>query len=232
VTLTSEWSRYRWRPLTGPVAGLVDGEGYFHRRPEAVAANADPDAVEDEMAAQIERALSDGIRPTHIDAHMGTAFLPQFIERLWKLADRYRLPLPVCRDMIRLFDIVRMHGLDLGYFREVLAEAERRRDPVFETFFIGFTPEGQTAETFYASMANDASEGQHWLAMHANSPDDLATYAPHMARAREAEYRCFSDKRSADLFGDAALINWHDLKLPEARPEAGPPHRPEAARPH
>src|SRR5690606_13200704 len=29
LVLTSEWTRYRWRPLTGPMASLVDRDGYF-----------------------------------------------------------------------------------------------------------------------------------------------------------------------------------------------------------
>lgn len=211
ITLTSEWSRYRWAPLTGRVKGLVDDEGYFHRRPDAVLANAEPKAVEDEMAAQIERALGDGIRPTHLDAHMGTAFLPAFIERFWALGDRYGLAVPLCRNISVLFDIVRLGKIDESYFRELIVEAERRGDPVFESFLIGFTPEGESAGDFYRAMALRAPEGLHWLAMHANAPDDLGYFAPHTVRARNAEYALFSDPASAGLFGDARLVNWGDL---------------------
>lgn len=216
ITLTPEWDRYRWRPLTGSVAGLVDDEGYFHRRPGAVVAHADPRAVEYEMAAQIERALADGIRPTHIDAHMGTAFLPPFIERLWALARRYDLPLPVCRDPSALFSIVGMGGHDPGYLGELIAEAGHRGDPVFDSFLIGFTPEGASATDFYATMIDKAPKGLHWLAMHANAPDDTATFAPRMVWPRTEEYRLFASPEAAGLFEGAQIVNWFDLGRTEA----------------
>ena len=44
LTLTSEWSRYRWRPILGEdtVPGLVDHEGYFWDNVAQVAKNATP----------------------------------------------------------------------------------------------------------------------------------------------------------------------------------------------
>jgi predicted glycoside hydrolase/deacetylase ChbG (UPF0249 family) len=33
LTLTAEWQDYRWKPLIGPRGGLVDDDGFFHRRP-------------------------------------------------------------------------------------------------------------------------------------------------------------------------------------------------------
>lgn len=211
LTLTSEWSRYRWRPLIGPRAGLVDHEGFFHRRPEAVVANADASAVEDEICAQIERVLADGIQPTHLDAHMGTAFLPPFIERLWNIATRYGLPLPICRKPSALFRIVGLPEADDGFFRELAREAERRGDPVFDDFLIGFTPEGESAAAFLSAMVATAPTGLHWLALHANATDDTYVLAPHMVWPRQAEYRLFSEPGSASVFAGCNVVNWHDL---------------------
>lgn len=221
LTLTSEWSAYRWRPLLGGRAaeagGLVDAEGFFHRRPEMVAANADPQAVEDEMAAQIERALADGIRPTHLDAHMGTAFLPPFVGRLWALADRYGIPAVLCRDVAALFRVVRLPDADTGPLSEIVAEAARRGEPVLDTFLIGFTPDGASAAEFFGAMLDGAGEGTHYLALHANAPGDMAgvapQLAPHMAWPREAEYDLFRDPDSATLFAerDIAVVGWRDL---------------------
>lgn len=216
LTLTSEWSRYRWRPLIGPQAGLVDHEGFFHRRPEDVVANADPGAVEDEICTQIERALADGIRPTHLDAHMGTAFLPPFIERLWNVAARYGLPLPLFRNPSALFRIVGLPAADDSYLRELAREAERRGDPVFDDFLIGFTPEGQPAAAFVSAMVNAAPSGLHWLALHANAPDDTHVLAPHMVWPRQEEYRLFARPDSVSVFNGCNLVNWLDLTAQEA----------------
>ncbi|HET7560131.1 MAG TPA: polysaccharide deacetylase family protein, partial [Limnochordia bacterium] len=83
LTLTSEWRYYRWRP-TAPltsVPGLLDGEGFMWREPEEVSAHASPTEVEIELRAQIEQALAFGIRPTHLDSHMGTLYYdPRYLQ--------------------------------------------------------------------------------------------------------------------------------------------------------
>lgn len=91
LTLTSEWDACRWAPLSGPVAGLVDEEGYFHRRTEE-ARQAPPEAVARELRAQLERALAWGLDVTHMDAHMGAAAWPPFFPALAELALGYGVP--------------------------------------------------------------------------------------------------------------------------------------------
>jgi predicted glycoside hydrolase/deacetylase ChbG (UPF0249 family) len=95
LTLTSEWSEYRWPPLSGKssVPGLVDKEGALWRSVEEVVAHATPDEVEKEIRAQVERAQEMGFTPTHMDTHMGTLFAtPAFMERYVKLAIEYHIP--------------------------------------------------------------------------------------------------------------------------------------------
>lgn len=76
LTLTSEWSEYRWVPLAGKnnVPGLVDNEGALWPTVESVATHATAVEVEAEIKAQLERALQMGFTPTHFDSHMGTLF--------------------------------------------------------------------------------------------------------------------------------------------------------------
>ncbi|MCL4685601.1 polysaccharide deacetylase family protein [Myxococcota bacterium] len=94
LTLNAEWSRYRWGPVAGrrAVPSLVDAEGYLPRTSLEVAKRAKPAEVETELRAQIEMALSAGIDVTHLDAHMGTAFFPPFLESYAKLAQEFRIP--------------------------------------------------------------------------------------------------------------------------------------------
>ena len=64
LTLTSEQTPYRWRPLTAPPrsAGMTDEQGYFW--PDVPRARrADPVAVETELRAQIDTAARGGDRP-------------------------------------------------------------------------------------------------------------------------------------------------------------------------
>ncbi|HKG46216.1 MAG TPA: polysaccharide deacetylase family protein, partial [Pyrinomonadaceae bacterium] len=74
LTLTSEWTSFRWGPVSSRdrVSSLLDKEGYFYLTESEAAAHADPNQVEMEITAQIERARALGIRPTHLDSHMGT----------------------------------------------------------------------------------------------------------------------------------------------------------------
>jgi predicted glycoside hydrolase/deacetylase ChbG (UPF0249 family) len=95
LVLTSEWKAYRWGPLSGKeqVPGLVDPEGNLWSSVPEVLAHASPEEVEKEIRAQIERALSIGLKPTHMDSHMGTLFASdQFLERYIKLGIEYKIP--------------------------------------------------------------------------------------------------------------------------------------------
>ena len=80
LTLTSEWKHYRWKPLTSAkeAPGLLDKEGFIHRNEADTARHATAAEVEKEIRAQIARAKEFGIKPTHIDSHMGTLFIGSF----------------------------------------------------------------------------------------------------------------------------------------------------------
>lgn len=216
ITLTSEWSAYRWRPMIGPVKGLCDDDGFFHKRPEAVAANADPNAVGDEISAQIERMLADGLKPTHMDAHMGTAYLEPFIRAFLDASDRYGIPILFCHDFSKLFDVVRLGALDLGYLAETTQQMARRDVPILDKFLIGYCPDDMMVEAHYAQMIAEAGPGTHWLAIHANAPDDMAAYAPHMALPRQKEYEFFSASHNRGLCGRLGIrgVNWLDIAGP------------------
>lgn len=213
ITLTSEWDRYRWRPMIGPDKCLTDGEGYFHRRPEQVIAQADRSAIRDEITAQIERAIADGIRPTHLDAHMGTALYDPFVWDLIDAGKRYKLPVLACRDMRQLIDIVSIPHLDTGYLAEVLTEVQSCGWPVFDSFLIAFCPDDRAAEEHYVGMVRNAGPGLHFLAMHADTAEGLEHFAEHHVLPRRKEYELFSNPSSQALFdqAEAETIVWADL---------------------
>jgi predicted glycoside hydrolase/deacetylase ChbG (UPF0249 family) len=99
LTLTSEWTGYRWGPVStrDPATGLLDAAGYFHARPAAVAAEADPEAVRREIEAQVQLARRAGIEPTHADLHMLTLLEPQLLPLYCEAAQRWDLPVPTFR---------------------------------------------------------------------------------------------------------------------------------------
>jgi len=95
LTLTSEWNNYRWGPLAGKqaVPGLVDKEGCFPAAVVGVYFSAKPEEIDKEIRAQLDRALSMGIKPTHLDSHMGTLFAKDsFLEKYLKLGIEKQIP--------------------------------------------------------------------------------------------------------------------------------------------
>ncbi|HOK89838.1 MAG TPA: polysaccharide deacetylase family protein [Candidatus Hydrogenedentes bacterium] len=97
-TLTSEWKSYRWGPVAGKpaVPGLVDEEGCLWHSAEETAQHATADEVERELRAQLDRAMTMGFTPTHLDTHMGTVYqTPEFLERYIKLGAEKGIPVMV-----------------------------------------------------------------------------------------------------------------------------------------
>jgi hypothetical protein len=99
LTLTSEWDNYRWGPISTRDAssGLMDGEGFFPRSTPAIQESGNPDCVQHELFAQVQRAIDAGIVPTHADTHMGSVFHPKFLPAYVKLAKHYKLPVMIPR---------------------------------------------------------------------------------------------------------------------------------------
>ena len=73
LTLTSEWQTYRWKPLTDG-ASLRDADGFMWHSTEDVERHADLKEVRAELEAQLQKALSYGMNPSHLDNHMGTLY--------------------------------------------------------------------------------------------------------------------------------------------------------------
>jgi chitin disaccharide deacetylase len=101
LTLTSEWSLYRWGPVLSKerVPSLLDSSGYLYSSESEAAAHADTREVEAEIRAQIARARALGIQPTHLDSHMGTLYQSKALfEILVRVARENKLPFRVSQD--------------------------------------------------------------------------------------------------------------------------------------
>src|SRR5688572_15482622 len=101
LTLTSEWTHFRWSPVTPKdrVPSLLDKDGYFRLTESEAAQKADPKEVELEIRAQIERAKALGIVPTHLDSHMGTLYqTKELFDVFLRVAREYKLPVRVAKE--------------------------------------------------------------------------------------------------------------------------------------
>ena len=95
LTLTSEWETYRWGSTASrdQVPSLHDPDGTLPKSTGTVATRAKLDEVERELRAQIDRAYAIGIKPTHVDSHMGALFgTPELFGVYVKVARAYKLP--------------------------------------------------------------------------------------------------------------------------------------------
>jgi predicted glycoside hydrolase/deacetylase ChbG (UPF0249 family) len=103
LTLNAEWEWLKWGPVASRdrVSSLLDPRGFMLPSVRETVAVAKPDEVETEVRAQIERAGQLGIRPTHLDSHMGTLFSsPQMLSILFKLGREMKLPVLAPRRLL------------------------------------------------------------------------------------------------------------------------------------
>ncbi|UCG84987.1 MAG: polysaccharide deacetylase family protein [Gemmatimonadota bacterium] len=95
ITLTAEWDYYKWGGISpaGEISSLLDENGHFYSTVEEVGMHAEPAEVEKEIRAQIERALALGIKPTHLDTHMGSVMAtPELLQIYFEIGREYGLP--------------------------------------------------------------------------------------------------------------------------------------------
>lgn len=83
-------------PLLGDVPSLVGSDGSFHKQSVVREGNINPEEVEREWTAQIEKFLSYGLTPTHLDSHHHVHGLPILHDVLERLAAKYNVPIRRC----------------------------------------------------------------------------------------------------------------------------------------
>jgi predicted glycoside hydrolase/deacetylase ChbG (UPF0249 family) len=103
LTLTSEWPSYRWGPLLSRerAPSLFAPDGFFYPSEDLAAPHLDAREAEAEIRAQIDRAVASGIRPTHLDSHMGTLYKrKELLEALLRVGRDYGLPIRIAREWL------------------------------------------------------------------------------------------------------------------------------------
>ncbi len=189
LTLTAEWETYRWGPVAGAAAvpSLVDEHGYLPRRNDGIAQRADLGEVETELRAQIERALAAGIDVTHLDAHMGTVFIPPLLEVYAKLALEYRLPVFALRPQPEALALLGSPGAAEVVERRI-GDLERAGWPIFDGFdaySLGFEP-GQGERHNLQRLAGLGPGVSYFITHPARGGEELSAIAPD-AHARDFE---------------------------------------------
>ena len=118
ITLTSEWDIYKWGGIipSYETPSLVDGNGNFYPTVEDLGKSAKGPEAEKEIRAQIDKAIAAGIKPTHLDTHMGSVLAnPELVNVYLTLALEYKLPFLLPREYLSMFpeDVAKSLGSNI-----------------------------------------------------------------------------------------------------------------------
>ncbi|WP_435737273.1 polysaccharide deacetylase family protein [Cellulosimicrobium sp. PMB13] len=226
LVLTSEWTRYRWRPLTGTGTSLVDAAGYFPADVATVERQARDEDVAAELSAQVDAALAAGVDVSHLDNHMGSVYGLEtgrtFLAPVLELAARHGLPFRLPRTT---------DGMDLppGDLQPVLDEATAAADALgvvlpdrLWTHPFALAGEGTPGEEDYAEVKTGFLDllrrvpaGVTEIYLHPMLDDDeLADVADYGAPKRGFEHRLLADPDVAALVAAEGIVRvgWRDLR--------------------
>lgn len=211
LTLTSEHEGYRWAPITrpSPAAGLTDEYGYMWSRVQQVRDHADPDAVEAEWRAQLDRALAVGIDVTHLDAHMGSALAPEWCDRYVALGAEYGIPALITVDIAAYGPQNHLTGVSEETFAEFVHQARSAGMPVFDVVLETDFRRPRGTPVAYETMLTAADEhGDQELvycAFHpcAAGPGEVERIDGEWWHVRTDEHR---------IFGDPSWKDWLDAQ--------------------
>jgi predicted glycoside hydrolase/deacetylase ChbG (UPF0249 family) len=221
LTLTSEWDNYRWGPLVGKLVapGLVDAQGCLWQKAEDVLKHATVEECEKEIRAQIDRALGMGMKPTHLDSHMGTCFYEPFIESYIKMGIEKKIPVLMIGGHMQHADA------EVGTFKPLLiALGERVWQaglPVIDDLVTQPTNandyEGRKQQLL--KLLADMQPGITQIIVHCTAPTEVFAHISGSGKAREAELRLMLDPDIRSFLKEEGIVltTWRELK---ARREA------------
>jgi predicted glycoside hydrolase/deacetylase ChbG (UPF0249 family) len=207
LTLTSEWETYRWGSVApaDKVASLLDSAGTFPNDEKLVAARANVVEVERELRAQIDRALALGIRPTHLDSHMGSLFTtPELMATYVKVARAYHLPFLALRGDPRTAPQPPLSANDVLLDAVVIAGPEIPRDQW---------------KAFYLKSIADLKPGLTELIVHLGHDDSelqavTVNHEPYGSAWRQRDYDVMTSPEFKKALQDnhVILVTWRELQ--------------------
>lgn len=182
--------------------------GYFYSSADSLARYATLPDLETEIRAQIEKALAAGIRPTHLDAHMGCLFLKaDYIRLLVRLGHEYHIPVMLNREAFRLVfqvDIQPLLGPD---------------DLVTDQLFMAQPADfAGGMEKYYSNLFTSLKPGLSCILLHAafNNDEMKAITEDHPdygAAWRQADFDFFTSEACRQLLAREKIrvVTWREL---------------------
>ncbi len=183
---TAEWKCYRWGPVAGRerVPGLVDNDGYLWASVEQVYAKSNPEEAFEEGRAQIKKAVSAGVDPTHLDSHMGTLqYDARYMEVYLRLAVEFDLP-------VRMASQATLEKFNQPGLRAKFAAS----GILFPDYFVydELPGESRDVKAFWLKILKNLKPGVTELYIHAGRPTEELQAITGSWRTRSAEFETFT----------------------------------------
>ena len=230
LTLTSEWSNYRWTPVSASnTDSLRDEDGYMFKESDEVENNVDIDEVEAEIRAQIERLKKLGLTPSHLDNHMGSLYgietgRFELLNLVLDIAGEYGLPFrfpgTFTDDQLNntMLDIKIDKNIIMGLFDKITAYAKSRGvitpDYLIPGEWTG--PQKDSYENYREyiyELYKTFPEGVTETYIHPALECDELKGTSSVWERRVWEYKLFSDPKTKQHIESCGikLINYRDL---------------------
>jgi hypothetical protein len=229
LTLTSEWMDYRWSPLSGKskTPGLVDPEGAFWHGVAQVVESATADEVETEIRAQLDRARTMGLEPTHMDSHMGTLFAsPEFLERYVKVGISEKIPVmfPGGHNTLILSQMGSTPD-QVAFFGETGKKLWNAGLPVLDdlhnaSYGWDYTNAGDSDEQLrkfatskYIETLRETKPGLTMVIMHCTAPTEVFKYISDSGKIRKGDLLAMTDPELREFLRKEGFIltTWREV---------------------
>lgn len=209
LTFTNEYEAYNWGPVAPieQVPSLVNSKGHFYPRTQDVWRHASAEHIEIEMRAQIEKALTAGVRPTHLDSHMGVLFGPKFLRTYLRVASEYRLPAMVPREYIYSEQSL---GLRVPYKflqRFLVALLDATGHLMIDRLYVGGLDEVATPQDeYYPWVIEDAAPGVNEVLVHVALDSGDVDLLGERSERRVEDFRIMTDPETRTLIESKGVV--------------------------
>jgi len=216
LTLTSEWQTWRWSTVADKdlVPSLLNSDDFMWHSVAEVVQNAKPEEVEKEIRAQIEKALSLGVKPTHLDTHMGTLYHTDAFSKIFMdIADEYQIPALIF-DLSNDSIIQKFEDMGIPITDYFIARCNDYSMPKLDDF--EYIPGGNSYEEFrdnFFEVVKSLNPGIAEIIFHPSVESDKLKEITDSWQQRVWEAQLFADQEVIDFLNEEQIIftNWKEL---------------------
>ena len=215
LTLTSEWKNYKWGGVSSSdkIKSILDDKGHFYPEVSYVQKNAKYNEVKNELEAQINYSLSNGLIPTHLDTHMGAVrATPKTLQAYLEVGNKFQLPVQISEEYKsildnQLIDFKRIDKSKILFVKKIYGKQDDT--PInHEEWMI-----------FYKKVLDDIKPGLNVLLVHVGYDNDelkaITVDHPHWgSKWRELDFKILESEefRKRLRNRNIKLVTWNQIK--------------------